>query len=155
MCRQDFRKVESGEFAATLLALAGLKRLGLADKATSILPLDLFPPACGQGAIAITARMDDSRIQADLAEICDVETGWALAAERAFLTVLDGSCRTPIAGHAVVAGDRLGFYGLVLRKDGSEAFDARVEGPVKDAAHLGEMAARDILKRAPADLLSF
>ncbi len=149
------RKVESGEFAATLLALAGLKRLGLADKATSILPLDLFPPACGQGAIAITARTDDSRIQADLAAICDVETGHALAAERAFLAVLDGSCRTPIAGHAVVAGDRLSFYGVVLRKDGSEAYDARVEGPAKDAAHLGETAARDILKGAPADLLSF
>ena len=149
------RKVESGEFAATLLALAGLKRLGLADKATSILPLDLFPPACGQGAIAITARTDDSRVQADLAEICDVETAHALAAERAFLNVLDGSCRTPIAGHAVVVGGRLGFYGIVLRKDGSEIFDARVEGPVKDAAILGETAARKILASAPADLLSF
>jgi hydroxymethylbilane synthase len=149
------RKVESGEFAATLLALAGLKRLGLADKATSILPLDLFPPACGQGAIAITARIDDSRIQADLAEICDVETGHALATERAFLAVLDGSCRTPIAGHAVVAGARIGFYGLVLRMDGSQIFDARVEGPVSDAALLGESAANKILANAPADLLSF
>ncbi len=149
------RKVESGEFAATLLALAGLKRLGLAEKATSILPLDLFPPACGQGAIAITARKDDARIQADLTEICDVETGHALAAERAFLTVLDGSCRTPIAGHAVVASERLGFYGIVLRKDGSEAIDAHIEGPVKDAALLGETAARKILAAAPADLLSF
>ena len=103
------RKVESGEFAATLLALAGLKRLGLADKATSILPLDLFPPACGQGAIA-HHRADGRRaIGADLAPICDAETGYALAAERAFLNVLDGSCRTPIAGHAVVAGDRAGL----------------------------------------------
>jgi hydroxymethylbilane synthase len=149
------RKVESGEFAATLLALAGLKRLGLADKATSILPLDQFPPACGQGAIAITARAEDARILADLREICDAETGFALAAERAFLAVLDGSCRTPIAGHAVVAGDRLSLYGLVLRKDGSEAYDARVEGPVKDAVALGEAAARKILDRAPADLLSY
>jgi hydroxymethylbilane synthase len=149
------RKVESGEFAATLLALAGLKRLGLADKATSILPLDKFPPACGQGAIAITARSEDSRVQVDLAEICHAETGFALVTERAFLNILDGSCRTPIAGHAVVAGDRLSFYGLVLRKDGSEAFDARSEGPVKDAAELGEAAARQILRHAPADLLSF
>jgi hydroxymethylbilane synthase len=149
------RKVESGEFAATLLALAGLKRLGLADQATSILPLDLFPPACGQGAIAITARAEDARILEDLALICDAETGHALAAERAFLHVLDGSCRTPIAGHAVVAGDRVSFYGLVLRKDGSEAFDARAEGAVRDAAALGEAAARKILAAAPADLLSF
>ena len=149
------RKVESGEFAATLLALAGLKRLGLADKATSILPLDQFPPACGQGAIAITARTEDSRAQSDLAAICDAETGHALAAERAFLKVLDGSCRTPIAGHAVVAGARLSIYGLVLRKDGSEAFDARSEGPVGEATALGEKAARKILDAAPADLLSF
>ena len=149
------RKVESGEFAATLLALAGLKRLGLADQATSILPLDLFPPACGQGAIAITARTDDARIREDLALICDAETGHALAAERAFLHVLDGSCRTPIAGHAVVAGDRLSFYGLVLRKDGSQAFDAHAEGPVREADALGEAAARKILSVAPSDLLSF
>jgi hydroxymethylbilane synthase len=149
------RKVESGEFAATLLALAGLKRLGLADKATSLLPLDLFPPACGQGAIAITARREDARILSDLAQICDVETGQALATERAFLGVLDGSCRTPIAGHAVVTGARLGFYGIVLRKDGSQVFDARIEGPVAEAAALGETAARQILAAAPPDLLSF
>jgi len=149
------RKVESGEFAATLLALAGLKRLGLAEKATSILPLDLFPPACGQGAIAITARADDARNLADVAAICDAETGFALAAERAFLDMLDGSCRTPIAGHAVVSGDRLSFYGLVLRKDGSEAFDARVDGSVAEAAALGQAAARKILDAAPADLLKF
>ncbi|MCI4678522.1 hydroxymethylbilane synthase [Rhodoblastus acidophilus] len=149
------RKVESGEFAATLLALAGLKRLGLADQATSVLPLDLFPPACGQGAIAITARAEDARILADLAMICDAETGSALAAERAFLTVLDGSCRTPIAGHAVVAGDRVSFYGIVLRKDGSEAFDARAEGLAAEASGLGESAARRILEAAPADLLHF
>jgi hydroxymethylbilane synthase len=149
------RKVESGEFAATLLALAGLKRLGLADKATSILPLDTFPPACGQGAIAITARGDDSRCLSDLASILHAETGYALAAERAFLNVLDGSCRTPIAGHAVVEGDKLRFYGLVLRKDGSEAFDASVEGGIAEAAALGEAAARKILASAPADLLSF
>ncbi|WP_374545741.1 hydroxymethylbilane synthase, partial [Rhodoblastus sp.] len=149
------RKVESGEFAATLLALAGLKRLGLADRATSILPLDLFPPACGQGAIAITARAEDSRVIADLALICDADTGHALAAERAFLHELDGSCRTPIAGHAVVAENGLSFYGLVLRKDGSEAFDAHANGPVDHAAALGAAAAKTILAAAPADLLTF
>jgi hydroxymethylbilane synthase len=148
-------KVASGEFAATLLALAGLRRLGLADKVTSILSLDEFPPACGQGAIAITARPQDAQLLADLAAICDPATGHALTAERAFLHVLDGSCRTPIAGHATVSGDRLSFYGLVLRKDGSESFDARMEGPVSDAAALGENAARKILADAPSDILAF
>jgi len=69
--------------------------------------------------------------------------------------VLDGSCRTPIAGHATVSGDTLSFYGLVLRKDGSQAFDARVEGPVSEAASLGEQAARKILADAPSDILAF
>jgi hydroxymethylbilane synthase len=147
--------VAEGEFAATLLALAGLKRLGLADKATELLSLETFPPACGQGAIAITARTGDERVLVDLAAILHEDTGHALAAERAFLAVLDGSCRTPIAGHGIVEGDRLRFYGLVLRKDGSEAFDASVEGPVTDAVALGEAAARKILGSAPADLLSF
>ena len=149
------KKVESGEFAATLLALAGLRRLGLADKVTSILSLDEFPPACGQGAIAITARPQDTQLLADLAQICDAATGYALTAERAFLHVLDGSCRTPIAGHATVSGDQLKFYGLVLRKDGSESYDARVEGPVSEAAALGEEAARKILAAAPSDILAF
>lgn len=149
------KKVESGEFAATLLALAGLKRLGLADKATSILPLETFPPACGQGAIALTARVDDSQLLANLASIIDAATGHALAAERAFLTLLDGSCRTPIAGHATISGNILSFYGLVLRPDGSAIFDARVSGPVEQARELGEAAAKDILARAPVDFLSF
>jgi len=148
-------KVASGEFAATLLALAGLRRLGLADKVTSVLSLDEFPPACGQGAIAITARPGDTQLMADIAAICDPATGYALNAERAFLHVLDGSCRTPIAGHATVSGDTLSFYGLVLRKDGSQAFDARVEGPVSEAASLGEQAARKILADAPSDILAF
>ncbi|MCW2285852.1 hydroxymethylbilane synthase [Rhodoblastus acidophilus] len=148
-------KVASGEFAATLLALAGLRRLGLADKVTSVLTLDEFPPACGQGAIAITARPQDKQLLEDIAAICDPATGYALNAERAFLHVLDGSCRTPIAGHATVSGDQLKFYGLVLRKDGSESYDARVEGPVANAAALGEEAARKILAAAPSDILAF
>jgi hydroxymethylbilane synthase len=148
------KKVESGEFAATLLALAGLRRLGLADKVTSILSLEDFPPACGQGAIAITARPQDHALLADLAGICHAPTGFALAAERAFLHVLDGSCRTPIAGHATISGDQLNFYGLVLRKDGTEAYDARSEGSVSQAAELGEQAGRQILAVAPSDILA-
>lgn len=149
------KKVESGEFAATLLALAGLRRLGLADKATSILPLETFPPACGQGAIALTARADDSQLLANLASIVDAATGHALAAERAFLTLLDGSCRTPIAGHATISGNILNFYGLVLRPDGSAIFDSRTSGPVEQARELGEAAAKDILACAPSDFLDF
>src|SRR5690606_10734598 len=97
-------KLERGDVDATLLALAGLKRLGVEDLATEILPLGDFPPAVGQGAIAVETRTDAAALRARLAAILDADTGVALACERAFLDALDGSCRTPIAGHATVAG---------------------------------------------------
>jgi hydroxymethylbilane synthase len=97
-------KLENGEVGATLLALAGLKRLGLAQHATSVLSLDEMLPAVGQGIIAIVARANDERVRSAIARISDVAAERALEAERAFLAVLDGSCRTPIAGHAVSTG---------------------------------------------------
>src|SRR5215510_7395776 len=127
------RKLDDGVVDATLLAMAGLNRLGRADAATSVLGIDEFPPAVGQGAIAITTRLDDARVRGMVATIVDAGTGHALAAERAFLAVLDGSCRTPIAGHAVATGDSIAFHGLILRPDGSEALEARRRGAIADA----------------------
>jgi hydroxymethylbilane synthase len=109
------RKLDAGEVDATLLALAGLKRLGLADKATALLDAHEFLPAVGQGAITIETRADDARTRALLAKIDHADTSTALACERAFLAVLDGSCRTPIAGHAVLDGDAISFRGMILR----------------------------------------
>lgn len=143
------KKVESGEIDATLLALAGLKRLGLADRATALLPLDEFPPACGQGAIGITRRADDDAVGDALAPLLDAATALALAAERAFLAALDGSCRTPIAGHAQVSGDDLAFIGEVLKADGGEAYLVRRQGRAIDAALLGADAGKEILLRLP------
>ncbi len=143
------RKVESGAIDATLLALAGLKRLGLADRATALLPLEAFPPAVGQGAIGITARVNDPDTRKALAPILDEATALALAAERAFLSALDGSCRTPIAGHAVVAGPDLTFYGEVLKADGSEVWVARRKGRAIDAAMLGADAGNEIILKLP------
>ena len=117
------RKLAEGECAGTLLALAGLKRLDLADRATAVLPIEEFLPAAGQGAIGITARADDAAVAAMLAPILCAPTGVALAAERAFLAALDGSCRTPIGAHAVADGDRVSLRGLVLRPDGSDVFE--------------------------------
>src|SRR5262249_16709947 len=94
------RKLDAGEVDATLLALAGLKRLGLAAAATAILPLEEFLPAVGQGIIAIETRVADARVRSLIDAIGDAESAAALACERAFLAVLDGSCRTPIAGYA-------------------------------------------------------
>lgn len=95
-----------GEVAATLLALAGLKRLGLEFAATAVLDASEFIPAAGQGAIAITARSGDREVQAFLAPVLDEAMAIALAAERAFLRVLDGSCKTPIGAHARISCHR-------------------------------------------------
>jgi hydroxymethylbilane synthase len=143
------RKVEAGEVDGTLLALAGLKRLGLDGHATAILPIADFLPAAGQGAIAVTKRAGDARVRDALEPILDAATGVALAAERAFLTVLDGSCRTPIAAYARLEGETLDFHGLVLRADGSEVYEAKRRGPAVDAALLGDDAANEILLRLP------
>src|ERR1700722_7079246 len=113
-------KAESGAVGATLLALAGLKRLGLAHRARTVLDIDKFLPAPGQGAIAITARAGDTRVLEALNAISDGETWVTLTAERAFLAELEGSCRTPIAGLARLEGGRLRLVGEVLRPDGSE-----------------------------------
>jgi hydroxymethylbilane synthase len=146
------RKVETGEFDLTLLALAGLKRLGLAARAAAVLDVDDFLPAVGQGAIAVTARLGDARLQASLAQIFDAPTGLALAAERAFLAELDGSCRTPIGGHARLVDDRFAFRGLTLSLDGRRAVAAAREGSSNDAVKLCADAGREIRARALTEL---
>ena len=147
-------KIEAGEFDATILALAGLKRLGLDHRATAILESDQFLPAVAQGAIAIGMRKGDVETRRRLEPILDLETGLCVTCERAFLTVLDGSCRTPIAGHARRSGDDLEFRGQVLALDGSESVETLARGPSAAAARLGEDAARDLLSRAPAHILA-
>ena len=145
------RKLDDGEVDATLLALAGLKRLDLADVATALLPLDEFPPAVGQGAITIETREDDARARELLAPIIHADTSTALECERAFLAALDGSCRTPIAGLARVEGERLQFRGLIIRPDGSETHETMRDGMRADAAALGADAGEELKRRAPAD----
>jgi hydroxymethylbilane synthase len=146
------RKVEAGEFDLTLVALAGLKRLGLEARAAAILSADDFLPAVGQGAIAIAARRSDARVAEALASIRDAATGAALAAERAFLAELDGSCRTPIGGHARLVDGRLFFRGATLTVDGRQCVEATREGAIEQAALLGAEAGREIRARAPAEL---
>jgi hydroxymethylbilane synthase len=145
------KKLEDGVVDATLLALAGLKRLGRADAAASILDIDAFLPAVGQGAIGIETRADDRRTRDLVARIGDADTLSALTTERAFLAVLDGSCRTPIAGHARVDGGTVTFRGLILRPDGSEALETSRSGVVADAATLGADAGRELKGRAAPD----
>jgi hydroxymethylbilane synthase len=141
------RKLDEGQVDATLLALSGLKRLGRTDAATAILNVDEFLPAVGQGAICIEARLDDVRTRGLLAAINDIDTMAAVTAERAFLAVLDGSCRTPIGGHAVISGSRVHFRGLIVRPDGSEAHEAERTGDSGEANDLAVDAGRELRAR--------
>jgi hydroxymethylbilane synthase len=142
------RKLDDGVADATILALAGLKRLGLADRATTIMSIEEFLPAAGQGAIAIETRENDAATRALLAAIDDADTSIALAAERAFLAVLDGSCRTPIAAHAKLFGPSLQFRGLIAKPDGSAAHDIAGTGSRADAEKIGANAGRELKARA-------
>jgi hydroxymethylbilane synthase len=148
------RKLDDGVVDATLLALAGLKRLGLADVATAILSIEECLPAVGQGVIAIEARQDDRATQGLLAAVNHAESMTALTAERAFLTVLDGSCRTPIAGHAIIDAGRVRFRGLIAKPDGSAVFETARDGDVADAAALGADAGRELKARGGADFFT-
>ena len=147
-------KLERGEIDATILALAGLKRLNLADKATGLLDTQDFVPAVGQGAIAITARSGDAPVAAALQPILDADTANTLACERALLQVLDGSCRTPIGGHAWLDNGVLHLRAIILRPDGSRHFAIAVQGSPADPQQLGESAARQLLAQAPPGCLA-
>ncbi|MCG6856606.1 MAG: hydroxymethylbilane synthase [Salaquimonas sp.] len=142
------RKLDEGEVHATLLAHAGLKRLGLKKRVTSLLPLDTFPPAPGQGAICVETRTGDKATAELLAGVNDRDTATALACERAFLAVLDGSCRTPIAGHATLDGDALAFHGMILTPDGRQAHEIRLDGKAASAAEIGREAASKLRREA-------
>lgn len=142
------RKLEEGVAEGTILAHAGLKRLGLGHVITDLMPLDAFPPAPGQGAIGIETRIGDSKVEKMLVAIHDVPTGQALACERAFLAALDGSCRTPIAGYATVAGGKLVFAGLIISPDGTQSHEVKAEGLALDAADIGTDAARMVRVKA-------
>ena len=135
------RKLDEGEVHATLLAHAGLNRLGLKKRVASLLPLDLFPPAPGQGAICVETRTGDTATGELLAGVNHADTATALACERAFLAVLDGSCRTPIAGHARLDGETLAFHGMILTPDGSKVHEIRLDGQATSAAEIGREAA--------------
>lgn len=148
------RKLEAGTVDATLLAIAGLRRLGLEAAATALLTIDEFLPAVGQGTIAIEARRDDDRVRILLAAVDHAPTSIALRTERAFLAELDGSCRTPIAGHATLGDGRLRFRGMILKPDGSEAHETARTGGPGSAELIGADAGRELKGRASPDFFA-
>ncbi len=145
------QKLADGVAQATFLAMAGLTRLGRLDVVRSAIPVEDMLPAVAQGAIGVERRRDDTRAGALLAAINDPETSLRIAAERAFLGQLDGSCQTPIAGLAELAGDRLILRGEIILPDGSQVFAGRREGLARDGAAMGRDLADELRARAPAD----
>ena len=148
------RKLEEGVADATILALAGLKRLELTRHITRIMSIEEFLPAAGQGAIAIETRAGDDRVNAMVAAIDDADTSVALAAERALLDVLGGTCKTPIAAHASVTAAAIELRGLIARPDGSAAHDVFATGARADAARIGDEAGWELKRRAGPDFLA-
>ena len=147
------KKIETENLAAVVLALAGLKRLGLAERATEILGPPRFLPAVGQGALAIEQRRGDARITSLLQKLDHAPTRTATEAERAMLATLEGNCQVPIAAHAVIEGDSLRLVGLVGSSDGRQALRDEARGALAEAAQLGTKLGRALLDRGAASLL--
>lgn len=142
------RKLADGVAQATLLAKAGLDRLGLTEAATSVLDVDDMLPAVAQGAIGVVARADDAETLALLESLNDESTLVAVTCERAFLAELDGSCRTPIAGLAEIDGETIRFRGLILSPGGAEWHDVEMTGPLGEAEVIGRRAGETVRGRA-------
>lgn len=148
------KKLDDGVAEATLLAFAGLKRLGMEEEVTALIETGDMLPAIAQGAIGIEARIKDKRIAKLLAPLHDEPTNLCVAAERSFLAELDGSCRTPIAGLATLDDNgSLHFRGEILLPDGSRAYATEREGPAADGVEMGADAARELLGIAGPDFL--
>ena len=142
------RRLEDGVADATLLACAGLRRLGFADRITSPVPVELMLPAVAQGAIGIEIRAGDEAAAKLIAPLNHQQTALCVTAERAFLARLDGSCRTPIGGLAQLIGGRLILRGQILSPDGSLSHEASREGAPQEAIRMGEDAADELLAKA-------
>ena len=140
-------KLQAGDVDGLVVALCGLERLGRVEIVSEIIPTEIMLPAVGQGALAIQARTDDDALRERLAPLHDAASAACVTAERAMLAALDGSCRTPIAGFAELAGARLRLRALLLATDGSSERRAKGEAPAADAAALG----RDIGERLRRD----
>ena len=147
-------KVTGGELDATVLARAGLVRLGLEQHASDVLDTERFLPAVGQGIVGLTCRADDPATRERLQREARDPAAWAAAlAERAFLRSMKGGCNAPVGGHATVAGERLSLAGRVLSVDGSRTVEGRVEGACAEAEALGLRLAEELAAEGGRDLV--
>jgi hydroxymethylbilane synthase len=144
------KKLEDGIAEATFLACAGLNRLGMAYRITSAIPTDIMLPAVAQGAVGIEIREDDSATRDVLAKLNHDASSIAVACERGFLAALDGSCRTPLAGHARIENGQLQFIGQALTHDGAHCFETTRNGALADAERMGREAGEEVKARGGA-----
>ncbi len=154
------RKLDEGQFNAIILAAAGVKRLGLENRMTEILPVDISLPAIGQGAIGVECRIDDEVINKLIAPLNHPETSLCVRAERAFLKRLEGGCQVPIAAHARIEKRgknsklKLIMDGLVGSISGDRVIKNHIEGNPENAESLGITLAEDILSRGALEILN-
>mmetsp|Transcript_5419 Transcript_5419/g.8879 ORF Transcript_5419/g.8879 Transcript_5419/m.8879 type:complete len:364 (-) Transcript_5419:113-1204(-) len=142
------RKLDDGVVDATLLAIAGLKRMDMDGCATAVLEWDEMLPAVAQGAIGIQCREGDERSLKYIEALNHPETKVCIDAERAFLEALDGNCKTPIAGQARIIDGKIKFRGLIAMPDGSSKYDTESEGAIEDAVEIGRKAGEDLKAQA-------
>lgn len=147
------RKLDEGQYTALILASAGLRRLGLAERISAAIPTKEMLPAVGQGAVAIEARNDDKLAMRAIAKLNHDATRIACTAERALLKSLGGGCQLPIAAHAVVEGDKLFLEGMVASQDGSQILRDQLRGPISKAADLGSSLAAQLMRAGANSLL--
>ncbi|MCB1737783.1 MAG: hydroxymethylbilane synthase, partial [Gammaproteobacteria bacterium] len=147
-------KLDAGDFDAIILAAAGLKRLGFADRITAEITPEQSLPAIAQGAIGIECRSDDARVNGLLACLDHPDTHTRVRAERAMNERLHGGCQVPIAGYATLDGDQIHLRGLVGRPDGSHVIRGEIHGAARDAVTLGQALADDLLARGAGAILA-
>jgi len=145
------RKLDEGQYDAIVLAAAGLRRLGWADRITELIPAEIMCPAVGQGALAIETRDDGGAAQELARKLDHAATRSAVTAERALLLVLGGGCQVPVGAHATVTADGVFLSAIVARPDGSEVVRGHLAGP--DPAHVGATLGRTLLDDGAGEIL--
>jgi hydroxymethylbilane synthase len=148
------RKLDEGQFNAIILAAAGLRRLGWAERITEYLPVEVMCPAVGQGSLAIETRTDGGPAQLAVAQLDHADTRAAISAERAVLSVLGGGCQVPVGAHATVQGNRLRLIAVVSSPDGTTLVRREVEGTVTTAHGMGQVLGRELLASGAREILA-
>jgi len=139
------KKVENGEYDATIMAEAGLKRLGLSSHIKKVFPLEYFTPAAGQGALAVVAR-SDSKVRKELEKLTDYNSMQEVKAEKNVLKELGVGCQWPLGVSARAKNDKLDLFSILLTKEGDVLSKVKLSGSIKDAKELGKKAAKKMME---------